>query len=191
MKLTALLYRPTTSPENLFIRQIWSAKDFQSVMRSEKVLPKGTAEIIFNLSDDIYGYKADEKNGFFLPKCFINGLNFTPIHLSTKGAFYFVGIQINIFALNYIFKIPAVEFNDQVFEGALVCKSLNEVAEKLYGAYSFNEQVDVIIKWLSHKMKGGPTPEVNNRIVKLASDPDVIHLSVKDLSERYNVTPRT
>ena len=111
------------------------------------------------------------------PKCFINGLNFTPIHLSTKGAFYFVGIQINVFALKYIFKIPAVEFNDQVFEAALVCKSLDEVAEKLYSAYSFNEQVDVIIKWLRGKIKSCPTPEANNRIVKLASDPDIIHLS--------------
>ena len=59
---------PTTSPENIFIRQIWSAKYFQSVMRSEKALPKGTAEIIFNLSEDAYGYKSNEKNGFLLPK---------------------------------------------------------------------------------------------------------------------------
>src|SRR5690606_22303831 len=101
MQPTSFIHRPTTIPENIFIRQIWSARDIQSVNRSEKVLPKGTAEIIFNLSENIYGYKSDKKNGFYLPKCFINGLNFSPIHLSTRSAYYFVGIQFNVFALKY------------------------------------------------------------------------------------------
>jgi len=62
-------------------------------------------------------------------------------------------------------------------ENIFIRQIWSEVAERLYGAYSFNEQVDVIIKWLRGKIKSCPTPEANNRIVKLASDPDIIHLS--------------
>ncbi|QHT69396.1 AraC family transcriptional regulator [Rhodocytophaga rosea] len=189
MERTANIYYPKTSPENIFIRQIWSTKDIQPDKRTEKILPKGTAEIIFNLSEGIHCYKTDEKNAFYLPKYFINGINLNPINLSISRQ-YFIGIQFNIFALKYIFKIPTVEFNDQVLEGSLVCKSLDRLAEKLSESSSFHEQAEIILQWFKGKIKDCPGLETKNRIIHLHADPDIIHLSPKTIGEKYNITPR-
>ncbi len=162
----------------------------QSVKRTEKILPKGTAEIIFNLSEGIYGYKAEVKNAFYLPKYFINGVNSTPFHLSISSTQYFVGIQCSVFALKYIFNIPSAAFNNQVLEGSLVCPSLDVLAEQLSESDSFDHQVEAITKWVRSKLKDYSILEANNRIIKLHADPDIIHLSVKEISEKYNITPR-
>lgn len=190
MERTANVYYPTTSPEHIFIRQIWSTKDIQPNKRTEKILPKGTAEIIFNLSEGIHCYKMDKENAFYLPKYFINGINLNPINLSISSRQYFVGIQFNIFALKYIFKIPSVEFNDQVLEGSLVCKSLDTLAEKLSESYSFQQQADTIIQWFRHKIKNCTGLEAKNRIIHLHADPEIIHLSPKTIGKKYNITPR-
>ncbi len=190
MERIANIYQPNTPPENIFIRQIWRIQDIQQVNRTETILPKGTAEIIFNFSDDIRCYRLNQEASFKLPRYFINGVNLTPYHLSINCKQSFLGIQINVFALKYIFNIPTQEFNNQVLEGSLICKSLDNLAEQLGSAPSFQQQVDIIIKWLRSKIKLDSVLEANNRIIQLHSDPEIINLTVLDLSEKYNITPR-
>ncbi|PSR52372.1 hypothetical protein AHMF7605_01950 [Adhaeribacter arboris] len=190
MERIANIFQPNTSPENLLIRHIWRIQDIQLVKRTETILPKGTAEIIFNFSEDITSFRSNEKDIFNLPSYFINGINFTPYNLSIRSKQYFVGIQFNAFALKYIFHIPTLEFNDQVLAGSLVCKSLDNLAEELRAAPSFPGQVAAILKWVRCKIKEGSELAANNRIIKLHADPEIINLSVHALSDKYNVTPR-
>ncbi|MDQ4141474.1 MAG: AraC family transcriptional regulator [Bacteroidota bacterium] len=190
MERIANIFQPITSTENLLIRQIWRIQDIQQVNRTETILPKGTAEIIFNFSDNITTYRADEKAAINLPSYFINGINFTPYRLSIRSKQYFLGIQVNVFALKFIFNIPSQEFNDQILEGDLVCKSLDFLAEQLQATSSFPQQVEIILNWLRSKIKNNSALEANNRIIQLHADPDIINLSVLDLSDKYNVTPR-
>ncbi|QMU27769.1 helix-turn-helix domain-containing protein [Adhaeribacter radiodurans] len=190
MERNVHIFQPNTSPENILIRQIWCIWDMQLINRTETILPKGTAEIIFNFSDDIGYFRLHEEDTVSLPKYFINGVNFTPYHLSIRSKQHFLGIQFNVFALKYIFNIPTLEFNDQVLEGSLICKSLDILAEQLSAASSFQQQVEVILLWLRNKVKSSSLLGANNRIIQLHADPDIINLSVLDLSEKYNVTPR-
>ncbi len=190
MERIANIFEPNTFPENLLIRQIWRIQDIQLINRTETILPKGTAEIIFNFSDNITTYRSNEQAAFNLPPYFINGVNFTPYHLSIQSKQYFLGIQFHVFALKFIFNMPVLEFNDQVLDGSSVCKSLPFLAEQLGSTSSFPQQVDIIRQWLRSKIKNNSVPEANNRIIKLHTDPEIINLSVPDLSAKYNVTPR-
>ena len=190
MQRKANLYTPTTAPENIFIMQIWSTTHTGLVQRTEKVLPKGTAELIFNLSgESIYSSKAG-KDAEILPAYFINGLNFSPVDLMVTQTQYFIGIQFNIFALKYLFNIPVSEFNDRIVAGSLICKSLDSLTARLQECSSFTKQVEHIMSWFREKLNSSRFPDINNRMISLHSDADVINLSVKSISEKYNVCPR-
>lgn len=190
MKRTVNIYRPAASPENIFIKQIWSAKDACPVQRTEKVLPQGIAELIFNLSGAVvYRSRAGEKD-FKVPDYFINGLNFTPIDIKITDRQYFIGVQFHVFALKYLFGIPVAEFNDRIVEGSLICKSLDSLALRLRESDSFSEHVSLIMAWFSDKMMRVKSRGFNERIMGLHSDPAVTNLSVRGVSEKYNVCPR-
>lgn len=183
-------YTPATAPENIFIMQIWSTTGTALGQRTEKVLPKGTAELIFNLSGGgIYSSKAGE-GPQLLPTYFINGLNFNPVDLTDTQTQYFIGVQFNVFALKYLFDTPVSEFNNRILEGSLVCKSLDSLTERLHESCSFTEQVAHIMTWCRDKLAKSVPHELNNRMISLHADAGLINLSVKGMSEKYNVCPR-
>ena len=160
------------------------------MLRTEKVLPKGSAELIFNLSGGgIFSSRAGEK-ARGLPSYFINGLNFRPVDLTVTQTQYFIGVQLNTFALKYLFDIPVEEFNDRIVEGSLLCKSLDHLWECLQESTSFTEQVAYILEWFRDRLKKCGFNELNQRMVSLHADREIIHLSVKGMSEKYNVSPR-
>jgi AraC-like DNA-binding protein len=190
MQRTVNIHQPVTSPENIFIRQIWSSRDSSLAERTEKILPQGTAELIFNLSGGgIYRSKEGEK-AIRVPAYFINGLNSSSIDLEIKQTQYFIGVQFNIFALRYLFDVPVSEFNDRILEGSLICKSLDGLSQRLRESTSFTEQVAAIMSWFRSKLETLKTQGVNRRIISMHSDPNLINLSVGGMSEKYNVSPR-
>ena len=183
-------YRPTCAPENIFLLEIWSVKDHYPIRQKERILPKGTAEIIFNLSDAAFHYRSTVKSCVTLPSYFINGVHTRGFELSVDGLQHFIGIQIPTFALKYLFKIPATELSNQFAEGALVCPTLQPLYEQIGSSNSCQEQLSHILLWLRNKINKLSLSASDDRVIQFNTDREIKELSVGRLSDKYNVTPR-
>ncbi|KXK36558.1 MAG: helix-turn-helix transcriptional regulator [Saprospiraceae bacterium] len=145
-------YYPTSGLERCFLKSIWRLQAFYQHHQMEVILPKGTVEVIFNLSDHITYTNPGADVRMNLPCCFINGINFKPLQLIKTGQQIFLGIQFNALGLKVVFDIPAREFNNTVVEGSLVCKALTDLYYQLFSEKSFDRQVEIIRKWLCQKI---------------------------------------
>ena len=89
------IYYPLDETEKHFIKSIWRLQEYNINERTETILPKGTVEIIFNLSNDITYCNSALDIRKILPSCFINGINFKPFNLIKNGQQLFLGIQLD------------------------------------------------------------------------------------------------
>lgn len=190
MQREAQIYTPAQAPENLFIRQIWSIKDAELVACEEKILPKGTTELIFNLSSGVRFNPTPGNPGNLLPACFISGLNLEAFRLAVQAKQHFVGVQMQVFALPYLFQTPAAEFTNQIVEGAAVCKSLEGLTAELAACTGFGGQVAAILRWFRQKLAAGHASGPDRRIRELNSDPGLLSANIPALAAKYNLTPR-
>jgi AraC-like DNA-binding protein len=190
MKQSENIFYPNSSPESFLIRFIWrvSASDFG--IERETILPKGTAEIIFNLSQNTFYFKESEKSPHIVPKCSINGLNTSPHHLIKNESQTFIGIQMHAFALKYLFNIPLKEFTNQVFNGFDICGELKELFEQLSLSDSFDKQVNFILLWLKKRLILQKVPINNCILFDLHNSLDIESLSVKYICRKYNISDR-
>jgi AraC-like DNA-binding protein len=152
MTNTADIYYPLDETEKHFIKSIWRLQEYNITERTETILPKGTVEIIFNFSDNITYLNPSLDIKTTLPSCFINGINFKPFKLIKNGQQSFLGIQLNTLGLKVLFDLSAKEFNNNIFEGSQVCKSLDTLSQQLYHKKAFNEQVQMIKNWINQKI---------------------------------------
>lgn len=187
---TTDIYIPDNEYEVRLIKCIWRVHEFNYQERLETILPKGNAEIIFNLSENISFFNSNIKNRNFLPHCVINGVNSIPVNLIKKGQQLFIGIQLNIFALKILFNIPVNEFNNRVIDGTLICKSLDTLLHQIASTYSFNEQVDNILKWFNNKIAATRNESKINRVCKFYYDTEIKNMKVNNICRKYNYSER-
>lgn len=187
---SANIYFPTDKTEKYFIKSIWMLRENNTEERKETILPKGTVEIIFNLSDRITYLNSTSNTGKDLPSCFINGINFKPFSLIKSGQQLFVGIQLNVIGLKALFGVPAKEFNDTVVESSQVCKSFNDLHHQLFSERTFAGQVKTIRKWLCHRIS------VSNYLYSIQKYHNWFYcqgvntLTVKELREKVCISER-
>jgi mannose-6-phosphate isomerase-like protein (cupin superfamily) len=132
---------------------VWQATRVGYGTEKEMILPKGTAEIIFNLADKAFCFRDSEKAASDFYGCSINGLNTAPFNLVKSNVQTFVGIQLQPYALRFLFGIPSTEFTDRLVNGFDVCDSLRVLHEELSLADGFKDRVPLILKWLGQKIK--------------------------------------
>ncbi|MFZ4543545.1 MAG: helix-turn-helix domain-containing protein [Saprospiraceae bacterium] len=181
MSKTAEIYYPSGETERHFVKSIWRLHEYNIHKITETILPKGTVEIIFNLSDDITYFNPNLPNGQKLPNCFINGINFKPFKLIKNGQQVFLGIQLNAIGLKVLFDMPAMEFNDNIYEGWLVCKSLDSLSQQLFYKKSFNEQVEAILRWINERISVSRANKTLPQVCKLFYSKSLHDLTVKNL----------
>jgi AraC-like DNA-binding protein len=176
--------------ERCFIKSIWRLHEFNIQERTETILPKGTVEIIFNLSDDIVYCNSTLDIRKKLPSCFINGINFNPFNLIKSGQQVFLGIQLNSLGLKALFNVPVKEFNNIIIEGALVSRSLNTLLQQLVSNRSFNEQVHTIMKWIYRRVSVSNYYNDIKQMHALFYSRCVTELSVKQLCDEAYLSDR-
>ncbi|MBI5858249.1 MAG: AraC family transcriptional regulator [Sphingobacteriales bacterium] len=190
MSVQAEIYYPESPAERLMIQMIWKVQEQGLPARAEKILPKGTAEIIFNLSHNIHCHKSDDPNKLDIPNCFINGINLTPYKIIKPGHHCFLGIQLHLFALRSLFEIPAVEFSDRITDAELICTELKELYYQISDSNDFNEQVRACLQWLKKKIYHSYYRHPDERITALFADEAVLYVSTRHLSRKYNLCER-
>jgi AraC-like DNA-binding protein len=184
------LFYISNSPYNRLIRNIWQVSKSECSREKEKILPKGTAEIIFNFSDQMFSFKEREKEKTHFYPCVINGINTTPFHLLKGQQQEFIGIQLHAYALKYLFNIPSCEFTDQVLDGFDVCASLQQLAEVLAGTTLFQERVKLILRWVEKQMKTNHFELERSSIFDLYHSPLREDASVGSMANYCNLSER-
>lgn len=190
MTNTCNLYLPSSETEKFFIKSIWRIREFSQDFLTETILPKGTVELIFNLSDNITYVKPDANFTTRLPDCFINGLNLKPFQLIKKGRQEFLGLQLNTVALKALFNTPARELNDIVLEGSDICKSVRELHSQLFAESNFDIQVDILKKWICKRISDCKHLPTIRRFHDWFFCQNVNGLSVNDLRQKVFVSDR-
>jgi len=186
MTNSAAIYFPSDQIESQYIKSIWRLQDADTTPKTEIILPKGTIEIIFNLSNNITYFNPSLHIEKILPVCFINGINFKPFQLIKCGQQEFLGIQFNTIGLRSLFNISIKELNDSIIEGGLICKSLDSLIQLLYESTCFETQVAIIRHWLHLKIASSPTKKVTDYVNHLFQNTKTDEVSVKKLcSERF------
>ncbi len=184
------IFLPTLEVEKYILKSIWRNQDFNNEIRKEKILPKGTVELIFNLSDTITYLNPITNAKSTLPKCFINGVNFKPLQIIKNGQQLFIGIQLNALGIKTLFDIPATEFNDNVVEGSLVCESLDDLYNQLYSEKLFDNQVNIIRKWLYHRITSSKHFIEIKKLYNWFYCQNVNNLSVKEFCNKTCISDR-
>lgn len=174
----------------MLVRMIWKVEETGLQQRTERILPKGNVEIIFNLSDNIYGRKIHSENIINLPNCLVNGINLTPYEILKNGDHCFFGIQLNPFALRLLFNVSVSELNDKVISSELLCSRMNELAAQVAEAGTFQKQTAVVLKWLRNKITEARLLKFDSRVAALYFDTEIQYYSVSSLSKKYNLSDR-
>lgn len=190
MTKTANIYFPTSEFEKIFINSIWRLSEYDVNRRIERILPKGTVEIIFNFSEKIEYVNASLQVSKVLPSVFVNGINFRPFELIKSGPQDFLGIQLNSLGLRLLFNLSVKEFNNGVYEGALICVQLDELADELYCNQVFCKQTEIIMSWINKRNSAVKYYYSLNRLQKLQSLIFNDNKSVKKISEEICLSDR-
>lgn len=184
------IYFPADEAEKLFLTCIWRVQEYNMGQRTETILPKGTVEIIFNLSDSIKYINPDLNIGKVVPRCYINGINFTPFHLVKSGEPQFLGIQLNYIGLKCLFDVNVKEFNNNVIEGSEVCKSLEVLYGRLFLKKTFNEQVEIIRNWIGQRISASKHYKAIHQIHHLFYSPRPNNITISELCLEKRITDR-
>lgn len=184
------LYEPTGAFESHILKCIWRLSAFHEEEQTELILPKGTAEIIFNFSENIVYQNPSDNIGFTLPDSFINGLNLKPFKLIKRGQQEFLGIQLQSAGLKLLFDISADEFNNSVHEGSAVDNSLNSLADKLFANSDFNAQVQIILNWIFKKVPTTDSSLNYKRLHYIQTTSRMKDVKVAELSKKCFLSER-
>lgn len=190
MTSSAEVFHPRTGPEKDLIRLIWKIQHLDCRAEKEMILPKGTAEIIFDISDGTLCFKDDEKQSFAFYRCNINGLNTSPYHLIKGHSQTFIGVQLHPFALKFLFETPGREFTDVVHNGFDVCPSLRQLFDELTQASSFDDEVRSILAWFRKRTANMEVHEDRLLLFDLHRQRNMEELSVRSICDRYNLSDR-
>lgn len=181
---------PTKFPDNLMIRNVWALQDYHPIERTEVILPKGTVELIFNLSEEVVYSSGNISGKYLLPECFLNGMNIQPFSLKKKGLQRFLGVQLNTIGLGMLFGVTVSEFMDAVVDGKDLCKSLKQLTERLHAQNVFQSQVKLIMQWVEGRLATAKRLDILQRMHDLFYTGDPSQMNVQQLSRMACVSER-
>ena len=190
MKQTIELFKPDSFSERSFIKCIWKSTKSDFETEQEIILPKGNAEIIFNLGNDVFYCSLINKSVDKMPQCMINGINTIPHTLIKNKNQSFIGIQLYPFALNYLFNTPVVYFTNRVVNGFDVCTSLKVLFERLKTCNFFDDQVLIILSWLKLLSDSSQSRNNHKKFFDLVDNTAIDNLKCKKIHSLCNLSDR-
>lgn len=128
------------------IQAIWQMSGNPPYKR-ETILPKGKAELIFSFSENVMFSKIHQSESFLTPRCFVNGLNDSPISLLAPKHQFFFGVVLKPIAFKSLLGVPAGEFLNSIVDLTLINNEFNFLWEKLAEAKSFDERIEIVLAW--------------------------------------------
>lgn len=146
----------------------------------ELILPKGNIEIIFNFSDKNPFVAKLAANAFYLPACFINGFNTSPITLTLPENQSFFGVRLHPLAVKKMIRVPASAFLDMIVDLTLVDRNFNTLWHQLAEENDFEKRIAI---FYHHIFKATAETHPREKLINnFLSGTDQHDLSVTQLS---------
>lgn len=147
-----IFFIPPESAYGNAVQACWQIDRNNSFFNKEMIIPKGSCEIIFNLSWQP-GFNATIGNRHFqIPKCFITGFNTLPINMQLPEKQIFFGVVFNSTALKNIFHISAIEFANGCLDMTLADPTLHSLWHQLAEQKSFTGRTIVFSGWMKKRI---------------------------------------
>jgi len=136
-------------PDSVFLG--WQINGVPDYSR-EMIIPKGCIEIIFNFSTDQITYCPGGNKAAILPRCFISGINTTPIILDHTSHHAFFGLRLHPHVIQSLLAVPSGKFINTTVDLTLVDPLFNRLWHQLY-PIDFGQRIALINKWLRQAYK--------------------------------------
>ena len=120
--------------------------------RTERIIPKGIIEIIFNFCSDSIETRLGNRD-FAFPKCLINGFNTDLIRMVMPSEKSFFGIQLQPSAVSKLFRLPGCELSNVAIDVSLIDHTFSFIWEQLAEQNDFNSRINIFANWLIRKFK--------------------------------------
>jgi AraC-like DNA-binding protein len=121
--------------------------------KNEAILPKGSIEIIFDLSksNSITGRMGDGQKQERLPRCFIYGFTKTPIYVELPHQQTYFGILLHPIVIRDILGIPAQECTNRWVDLTLIDPVFSSLWHQLADETEFESRVVIITQWIEKR----------------------------------------
>lgn len=133
---------PVTSHLVQYVTGIWEVHG--KADSSERILPKGVVEIVFNFADRIDGLLPFSEQPFSAARCFIQGLHTQVVTANYQGLHHLFGFRLRPDMVHSLLGVLPYEFNNANIDLSLIDASYNELWHRLAEAGSFNERVEIL-----------------------------------------------
>lgn len=143
-------YIPPPGYLSSVIRHIWQT-DGVHHFSTELIIPKGVVEIIFDCGNTPVHASLGSK--IYTPgRCFINGVNTSPVLLQLPKKQTYFGVQFHTAAVKGLFGAPAREFTNCLIDLELIDPFFGQLWHQIVEKGSFEERVAVVVDWVESKM---------------------------------------
>ena len=140
--MTAQVYIPNKSALSSYVSAIWET--IPRGVSKEMILPKGSVELVFNLSDPMRGILPHQLTAINTPDCFIQGLNTHVVNVQYSGNQHLFGINLETHMVKSLLGIIPSECKNTLIDLTLINPFFKGVWHQLMEAHSFQERVAVI-----------------------------------------------
>jgi AraC-like DNA-binding protein len=176
------------SPVADMVKMFWQVIRDNEGFNHETIIPKGSAEVIFNLFEsDAIPAKIGKKR-VTVPRCFISGYNTVPIHLQIPKRQAFFGVFLNPTALQKLFGIPAREYANDCIDLTLIDKSTDSLWRRLAEEQTFDSRIDIFTNWITKRVTAASKRE--KMFDDFLTSPSGQSLSASSLSDLLCYSPR-
>jgi AraC-like DNA-binding protein len=148
-----VIYQPCLEPTaNRFVKAFWQMHG-EPAFQSETILPKGVVELIFSFEEPVVYKISDQRQTIRTPKCFISGINDTPVQLQAPQKQYFFGVVLRPVAVKKLLKAPSGVFINTITDLELIHKELAGLWYLLAEEISFDKRVLIVQNWILRQRK--------------------------------------
>lgn len=142
--MSAKVYIPHHSALSSYVSAIWET--IPRGVSNEMILPKGSVELVFNLSDPMMGILPYQLTASTAPNCFIQGLNTHVVNVQYTGQQHLFGINLETHMVKSLVGISPSECKNTLIDLTLINPFFQDVWYQLKEADTFQERVAVIEK---------------------------------------------
>lgn len=137
---------PASSPASDIIQYCWEVQHRYPQPVRERILPKGTLELMFHFDGSARREVAGAPQ--IVSRCFLNGFNSQPLSVQLAGAHHLFGIVLQPAASRSLLRTPALEFADACLDATLLDPYFDQLWHRLAAAANFADRVALGCSWL-------------------------------------------
>ena len=149
--------------------------------QSETILPKGVIEFIFSFDDALVFRRNQLPTNRFTPRCFVNGINDTPVELIIPSKQSFFGVEIHPVAIKKLLKIPGGSLLNHITDLELINQDFTMLWHQMAEVKTFHERIKIMKQWINYKLD--PVHDQERSIADFLNSPNEA-ISVSGLASR-------